>query len=78
MEGWGGEKINDANEKLETKQINKWIEESRANLDSMMCTIFFFILMMIRVLLLISSFVKINKGAFEMGTQKSSLNSIIV
>jgi hypothetical protein len=51
--GWGGEKINDANEKLETKQINKWIEESRANLDSMMCTIFY-ILMMIGVLLLIS------------------------
>jgi hypothetical protein len=39
--GWGGEKINDANERLETKQINKWIEEYQANLDSMMCTIFF-------------------------------------
>jgi hypothetical protein len=37
----------------------------------------FYFLMMILVLL-ISSFVKINKGAFEMGTQKSSLNSIIV
>jgi hypothetical protein len=42
VEGWGGEKINDANEKLETKQINKWIEEYQANLDSMMCTIFLF------------------------------------
>jgi hypothetical protein len=27
---------------LETKQINKWIEEYQANLDSMMCTIFLF------------------------------------
>lgn len=51
------------------------IEESRANLVSMMCTIFF-ILMMIRVLL-ISSFVKIKKiGVWNGHRQKSSFSII--